>query len=154
MTDAITEGGNVNGENVYGAINLNQKKDNWQDTILGNNLHSLFPEKDQIVGDFPKAGGTAWVEYNASKGYAILHYEGEGSSNSGSSSGDSTGGNGGSSGGTSGSGSSTSFTCPDFTINNVIPHETDPKKGYTVTQGNVYSYAGNYYVCIADGYVK
>lgn len=141
MTDAITDGGNVNGKNVYGAINLNQKKDNWQNTTLGNNLHSLFPEKDQIVGDFPKAGGTAWVEYNASKGYAILHYEGEGSNNGNSSSGDSAGGSGGSSGGTGGETSSSDL---NSFINNAIDYGNG---GYTGELGRIYIYNGSYYLC-------
>lgn len=145
MTDAITDGGNVNGKDVYGAIDLKQKKDDWQDETLGNNLHGLFQE---IVGVYPKVGGTAWVEYKASESKVILHYEGEGS-NSGSSSGGSTGGSG--SGGTSGgNGNSTSFNGSGITIDNVNVLDPDIQKGYSVSSGSVYSYKGNYYVCIAD----
>lgn len=138
MTVAITEGGDVNGKDIYGAINLNQKKDNWQDETLGNNLNSLFPEPEQIVGDYPKAGGTAWVEYDASNGYAILHYEGEGSSNGGSSSGGSTGGNGGSSGGNTGS---VNFD------SSAIDWDKDIKtlNTYTVEVGKIYSWNGSIY---------
>ena len=143
MTDAITEGGNVNGKSAYGEIDLKQKEDNWQDETLGDNLESLF--SGHIVGEFPKANGTAWVEYDASDSKVILHYEGEGSGNGGSSSGGNTGGT---SGGDT-SGSSTSFTCPDFTIDNVVPLIIE-KKDFSVSKGTVYSYQGNFYVCIAD----
>lgn len=138
MTDAITEGGDVNGKTKYGAIELKQKKDNWQDETLGNNLHSLF--ENHIVGEYPKTGGAAWVEYDASNGYAILHYEGEGSSNGGSSSGGSTGGNGGSSGGTGST---------NKTINDLINTAKDfDSNGFSSKLGNIYNYNNQYYVCI------
>ena len=41
------------------------------------------------------------------------------------------------------------MTFPEFTINHVIPFAVDSSTGVTVTQGNVYSYNGRYYVCIA-----
>lgn len=42
------------------------------------------------------------------------------------------------------------MTFPEFTINHVIPFSVDSSTGVTVTQGNVYSYNGRYYVCIAN----
>lgn len=42
------------------------------------------------------------------------------------------------------------MTFPKFTINHVIPFAVDSSTGITVTRGNVYSYNGRYYVCIAD----
>ena len=39
---------------------------------------------------------------------------------------------------------------PEFTISHVIPFAVDSSTGITVTRGNVYSYNGRYYVCIAD----
>lgn len=135
MTDAITEGGNVNGKDVYGEIELKQKQDNWQDTTLGNNLHGLFQE----VKGHPVANGTAWVEYNASKGCAILHYESEGSGTGGSSGG-STGGTGESSGGTSST---------NKKINDLISTAKDfDSNGFSSKLGNIYNYNNQYYVCI------
>lgn len=138
MTDAITNGGDVNGQTEYGAIDLKQKKDDWQDETLGNNLHGLFQKVD---GDYPKANGTAWVEYKASESKVILHYEGEGSGNGGSSSGDSTGGNGGSSGGITGNTGSVNFDSL------AIDWDSDIKtlNTYTVEVGKIYSWNGNFY---------
>lgn len=100
-----------------------------------------------------------------STGQAILHYEGgTGGSTGGESSregsgitgGNTTGGSGNTGGNTSGrgtgtnTGSNTSVTFPEFTINHVIPFAVDSNTGVTVTHGNVYSYNGRYYVCIAD----
>lgn len=42
------------------------------------------------------------------------------------------------------------MTFPEFTINHVIPFAVDSSTGITVTRGNVYSYNGRYYACIAD----
>lgn len=105
MAEAITDGGNVNGQEKFGAVELKQKKDGWQSTGLKENLEGVYGTN--IVGDGPKAGGTAWVEYNGEK--AILHYEdGSGNSGSGSTGGGSTGSGstgGGSTGGNTGGGS-------------------------------------------------
>lgn len=137
MTDAITDGGNVNGKDVYGAIDLKQKKDDWQDETLGNNLHGLFQE---IVGDYPKVGGTAWVEYKASESKVILHYEGEGSGTGGSSSGGSTGGS--DSGGTSGNDISAINL-----VKNAISISSDDYS-YQLSKGNVYKIGNKYYVAL------
>ena len=110
MAEAITEGKNINGKEKFGAVELKQKKDEWQSTGLKQNLEGTY---GQVVGEYPKAGGTAWVEYDGEK--AILHYEGgtgnAGGSTGGSSTGGSTGGSsvggitGGSTGGSSVGGS-------------------------------------------------
>lgn len=145
MTDAITEGGDVNGKNVYGAINLNQKKENWQDTTTGTNLHGLFQEVD----GHPVPNGTAWVEYKASESKVILHYEGEGSSNGDSSFGGNTGGNGGSSGGTSGSNVSASDLINNATV---IPSDD---YSYQLKIGNIYKIGDKYYVALnSQNYAK
>lgn len=178
ISDALLDGTSVNGKEKYGAVQLKRKKDNWQNTELATNLHSVYA---QVIGT-PVANGTAWVEYNNSTGQAILHYEGgTGNTTSGSTGGESsgeesgttvgntTGGSGNTGGNTSGSGtgstaggttgetgtgtntgSNTSVTFPEFTINHVIPFAVDSSTGVTVTHGNVYSYNGRYYVCIAD----
>lgn len=172
ISDALLDGTSVNGKEKYGAVQLKQKKDNWRNTELATNLHSVYA---QVKGT-PVANGTAWVEYNDSTGQAILHYEGGtgnttggGSSGegSGTTGGNTTGGSGSTGGNTSGSGtgstvggttggtgtntgSNTAVTFPEFTINHVIPFAVDSSTGITVTKGNVYSYNGRYYVCIAD----
>lgn len=72
ISDALLDGTSVNGKQKYGAVQLKQKEDNWQNTELATNLHSVYA---QVIGA-PVANGTAWVEYNDSTGQAILHYEG------------------------------------------------------------------------------
>ncbi|MGN8818151.1 type II secretion system protein [Oribacterium sp. HCP28S3_H8] len=100
MAEAITDGGDVNGYAMFGAVELKQKKNEWQSTGLKENLQGVY---QSIEGDHPKAGGTAWVEYRDDQ--VILHYEGgSGSSGSGNAGGGSTGG-GSDSGGSTGSGS-------------------------------------------------
>lgn len=78
MADAITEDGDIDGKNAYGAITLKQKKADWQDITLKGNLEGVFGEVDGS----PASGGTAWVTYNSAKGYAILHYDGSSSGSS------------------------------------------------------------------------
>ena len=41
MSEAITEGGNVSGKDLFGAVELKQKKDQWQSSGLKENLESL-----------------------------------------------------------------------------------------------------------------
>lgn len=96
MAEAITDGGNVNGQDKFGAVELKQKKNDWQNTGLKKSLEGVY----QRIEGYPKAGGIAWVEYKNDQ--VILHYE-DGSGNSGSGS---TGG-GSSTGGSTGGGSST-----------------------------------------------
>ena len=81
-------------------MELKQTQNGWQLTELANSLNSLFGP-DRIVGNGPNRGGIAWVEYDAQRECALLHYEG------GSSTGGNTGGNTGGSGGDSGTGSDT-----------------------------------------------
>ena len=109
ISDALLDGTSVNGKEKYGAVRLKQKKDNWQNTELATNLHSVYA---QVIGT-PVANGTAWVEYNDSTGQAILHYEG-GTGNtaggsagegSGTTGGNTTGGSDSTGGGTTGGGS-------------------------------------------------
>ena len=101
MTDGITSGGSVNANHEkYAAVELKQTQNGWQLTELANSLNSLFGP-DRIVGNGPNRGGIAWVEYDAQRECALLHYEG------GSSTGGNTGGNTGGSGGESGTGSDT-----------------------------------------------
>ena len=107
MAEAITDGGNVDGKDMFGAVDLKQKKDQWQSAGLKENLEGVYGTN--IVGEYPTAGGTAWVEYKNDQ--VILHY-GDGSGNSGSGNagggrtGGSTGGSsaGGSTGGSTGGG--------------------------------------------------
>ena len=58
MIEAITSGGDVDGKTLYGAVELKQKKDEWQNTGLKSNLEGIY---GQVVGDYPKAGGTNYV---------------------------------------------------------------------------------------------
>ena len=103
MAEAITDGGDVNGKDMYGAVELKQKKDEWQSTGLKENLEGVYGT--HIVGEYPKAGGTAWVEYKDDK--VILHYEGGSRSTGGSAGGITGDGNtgGSSAGGSTGDGS-------------------------------------------------
>lgn len=65
MADAIMDGGAVNkNHSTYEPIRLQQQKNEWQSTGLKTNLEGVFGD---VVGEYPKAGGQAWVEYSASK---------------------------------------------------------------------------------------
>jgi prepilin-type N-terminal cleavage/methylation domain-containing protein len=104
MAEAITDGGDVDGRKMFGAVELKQQKDQWQSTGLGKNLESVY---NKVDGKCPQAGGTAWVEYKDDQ--VILHYEagnGSGSGNPGSTGGNTGGGNSGSTGGNTGGGNS------------------------------------------------
>ena len=130
--------------------------------------------------DFAKLALLQDAANTDSTGQAILHYEGgtgnatcgstggeSSGEESGTTGGNTTGGSGNTGGNTSGSGtcstgggttggtgtntgSNTSVSFPEFTISHVIPFAVDSSTGITVTRGNVYSYNGRYYVCIAD----
>lgn len=104
--------------------------------------------------DFAKLALLQDAANTDSTGQAILHYEGgsgnTGGNTSGSGTGSTAGGTTGGIGTGTNTGSNTSVTFPEFTINHVIPFAVNSSTGVTVTRGNVYSYNGRYYVCIAD----
>lgn len=157
ISDALLDGTSVNGKKKYGAVQLKRKKDNWQNTELATNLHSVYA---QVIGT-PVANGTAWVEYNDSTGQAILHYEG-GSDNttggttgggssgegSGTTGGNTTGGSGNTGGGTTG-GTGTN-TGSNSVLNGLMSGAgTWPAhgEGGTVTVGHIYKLPDDtYYV--------
>lgn len=82
LTDAMM-GGSVNKNHAdYAPVQLRQQKDEWQSDGLKASLEGVFGE---VTGEFPKSGGHAWVEFDASRNVAVLHYDdGSGSSGSGS----------------------------------------------------------------------
>lgn len=177
LSEVLTSEEDVDGKTLYGAIKLQQKKDEWQNTGTKSNLEGLF---GNVVGEYPKAGGTAWVEYSYAGETAILHYEGGSTSSgdtdsggsassgdtgsSGSTSGDDTDSSGSTSGGdagssgssdgdTSGSGESGSGTISG------LPSSIDAtdweqaiagKSSYHIVAGNVYTYEGAVYIAGKD----
>lgn len=169
MSEAITEGGNVSGKDLFGAVELKQKKDEWQSTGLKENLEGVY---QKVEGDYPKAGGTAWVEYKDDQ--VILHYEGgSGSSGSGNAGGGSTGGgsdSGGSTGGGSTSGGtgggSGSLANPDeINTTTNLPNAfnssindwnkiVSENPSYNIVLGMVYSYQGSIYFGTSNTEVK
>lgn len=137
MTDAITEGGDVNGKNQYGAVQLKQQKNEWQNTGLKSNLEGVYGE---VVGGYPKAGGTAWVEYKDDQ--VILHYEDGNGSNGGGS--DNGGGGSGDNNGGSGNGT----VAEQISSNSVVlPEKINGT--FQVERGKIYSYKGGYYVALS-----
>ena len=160
ISDALLDGTSVNGKVKYGAVRLKQKKDNWLNTELATNLHSVYA---QVIGT-PVANGTAWVEYNDSTGQAILHYEG-GTGNttggnttggSGTTGGNTTGGSGSTGGNTSGSGTGSTGTNADANkaYENLGSQANDwPEKGtdcvVDVYTGQIIRYNGQLYVSAA-----
>ena len=165
MTEAITEGSNVvSGKDLFGAVKLRQKKDQWQSSGLKENLEGIY---QKVEGDYPKAGGTAWVEYKDDQ--AILHYEGGsgnaggGSTGGGSDSGGSTGG-GSTSGGTGGG--SGSLANPDeINTTTNLPNAfnssindwnkiVSENPSYNIVLGMVYSYQGSIYFGTSNTEVK
>ena len=172
MVEAITDGGDVDGKDMFGAVEIKQKKDEWQSTGLKENLEGVY---GQVVGEYPKAGGTAWVEYKDDQ--AILHYEGgSGSSGGGSTGGGSTGGGntGGSTAGNTGGGNTGEGNTGDGSgansdlqgsgpsgVLSIItskateiqekPQETDNKTyNIKISKGNIYTYKGETYIATTD----
>ena len=155
ISDALLDGTSVNGSEKYGAVQLKQKKDNWQNTELATNLHSVYA---QVIGT-PVANGTAWVEYNDSTGQAILHYEGGTGNTTGGSTGEGSGTTGGSDstgGNTSGSGTGSTGTNadPNKAYENLGSQANDwPEKGtdcvVDVSTGQIIRYNGQLYVSAA-----
>ena len=134
MAEAITSGDDIDGKTLYGAVELRQKKDQWQSSGLKKNLESVY---GKIEGEYPKAGGTAWVEYKDEE--VILHYE------NGSGSGDSD--NGGDSGGGGNNPTSTdSSKAYDNITKKGINWPAKGDGGISVTRGEVISYNGITYV--------
>ncbi len=167
MAEAITDGGDVDGKYMFGAVDLKQKKDEWQSTGLKENLEGVYGKN--IVGDYPKAGGTAWVEYKDDQ--VILHYgDGSGSSGSGNAGGGSTGesaggstggssaGNtgGGNSGGSLGGGSGESSALRSLTEqiekskDGELPESISEGSNFSIKRGNIYGYKGKVYVALTD----
>lgn len=81
LTDAMM-GGSVNKNHAdYAPVQLRQQKDAWQSDGLKASLEGVFGE---VKGTGPKAAGQAWVEFDASRNVAVLHYDdGSGSAGSG-----------------------------------------------------------------------
>lgn len=157
MSEAITEGGNVSGKDLFGAVELKQKKDQWQSSGLKENLEGVYQD---VEGDYPKAGGTAWVEYKDDQ--AILHYEG-GSGSSGSGSGNTGGGStgggstgGSDSGGNTGGGPGGSSALGSLTEqiekskDEDLPESIAEGSTYSIKNGNIYGYKGKVYVALTD----
>ncbi|MGI5989924.1 MAG: pilus assembly FimT family protein [Lachnospiraceae bacterium] len=155
MTEAITEGSNVSGKDLFGAVKLKQKKDQWQSSGLKENLEGVYQD---VEGDYPKAGGTAWVEYKDDQ--AILHYEGGSSgSGSGNTGGGSTGGGstgGSDSGGNTGGGPGGSSALGSLTEqiekskDGDLPESIAEGSTYSIKNGNIYGYKGKVYVALTD----
>lgn len=157
MVEAITDGGDVDGKDMFGAVEIKQKKDEWQSTGLKENLEGVY---GQVVGEYPKAGGTAWVEYKDDQ--AILHYEG-GSGNAGGSTGGSTGG--GNTGGSTGSGSGSLVGPDDNNTDTNLPNAFNSSindwdgivrenPSYNIVPGMVYSHQGSIYFGTSNTQVK
>lgn len=150
MTEAITDGGDVDGRAKFGAVELKQKKDQWQNSRLKENLEGVYGSN--IIGEYPKAGGTAWVEYKDDQ--AILHYEG-GSGNAGGSD----------SGGSTGGGSGSLANPDDINTNTNLPNAFNTSindwdkividhPSYNIVPGMVYSYQGSIYFGTSNTKVK
>lgn len=166
MAEAITEGSDVNGKDMFSAVDLKQKKDQWQSTGLKENLEGVYQEID---GEYPKAGGIAWVEYKDDK--VILHYEGGsgnaggGSDSGGSTGGESTGGGNTGEGNTGGESGSGSLANPDeINSSTQLPNAFNSSinewdkivsdhPSYNIVPGMVYSYKGSIYIGTRDAHV-
>lgn len=92
LADAMM-GGSVNKDHKdYAPVQLRQQKDEWQSDGLKASLEGVFGE---FTGTGPKAAGQAWVEFDAARNVAVLHYDdGSGSSGSGSAGSGAEGGGG------------------------------------------------------------
>lgn len=80
LADAMM-GGSVNKDHKdYAPVQLRQQKDEWQSDGLKASLKGVF---GKVTGTGPKAAGQAWVEFDAARNVAVLHYD-DGSGSSGS----------------------------------------------------------------------
>lgn len=163
MSEAITEGGNVSGKDLFGAVELKQKKDQWQSSGLKENLEGTY---QKVEGGSPKAGGTAWVEYKDDE--AILHYEdGSGNAGSGESTGGGTGGSTGgeNTGGSTGGGSGSITNPDDINSSTNLPNAfnssindwdeiVSENPSYNIVPGMVYSHQGATYFGTSNTLVK
>ncbi|MCH4013851.1 MAG: type II secretion system GspH family protein [Solobacterium sp.] len=152
MTEAITDGGDVNGEEKFGAVELKQKKNEWQSTGLKNNLEGVY---QSIEGGYPKAGGTAWVEYKDDQ--VILHYgDGSGNAGGGSTGGENTG---------DGSGSGSLANPDEINSSTQLPNAFNTSindwdkivsnnPSYNIVPGMVYGYQGSIYFGTSNTEVK
>lgn len=90
LADAMM-GGSVNKDHKdYASVQLRQQKDEWQSDGLKASLEGVFGE---VAGTGPKAAGQAWVEFDAARNVAVLHYD-DGSGSSGSAGSGAEGGGG------------------------------------------------------------
>lgn len=90
LADAMM-GGSVNKDHKdYAPVQLRQQKDEWQSDGLKASLKGVFGE---VAGTGPKAAGQAWVEFDAARNVAVLHYD-DGSGSSGSAGSGAEGGGG------------------------------------------------------------
>ena len=55
LTEAICDGGSVNGQTAYGAVKIRQQNNGWQTSGTEKSLHSVFSE---VIGS-SVAGGMA-----------------------------------------------------------------------------------------------
>ncbi|MCH4027302.1 MAG: type II secretion system GspH family protein [Lachnospiraceae bacterium] len=152
MAEAITDGGDVNGMDMFGAVVLKQKKDQWQSAGLKKNLEGVY---QSIEGDYPKAGGTAWVEYKNDK--VILHYgDGSGNAGGGSTGGENTG---------DGSGSGSLANPDEINSSTQLPNAFNTSindwdkivsnnPSYNIVPGMVYGYQGSIYFGTSNTEVK
>lgn len=134
MSEALTSEENVKGNELYGTVKLQQKKNGWNNDNLKKNLEGVFTE---IVGEEPKAGGTAWVEYDWDNEKSILHYEGSGGSDNNAS--DNTD-------------SDPANAVQKKLIDSAKPLDTS--KDINVSIGEVYSYNNKIYVSLSQGVLK
>ena len=90
LADAMM-GSSVNKDHKdYAPVQLRQQKDEWQSDGLKASLKGVFGE---VAGTGPKAAGQAWVEFDAARNVAVLHYD-DGSGSSGSAGSGAEGGGG------------------------------------------------------------
>ena len=72
MVEALSEGKDVNTDGSR-KIPLEQKQNNWQNDTFKNSLEGIA-----TVEGTPKAGGNAWVSFEAENSKVTIHFDGAG----------------------------------------------------------------------------
>ena len=135
---------------------LKQKKDGWQMDTTNLNIGGVMASDSVHWHGIPKAGGSCTIRFTNEEVH--IYWSGDGSDDTSNNQPTDT------PNGTpdnnptdkpdnsnsSGNGENTgTVNGTDISIKNTVPFVVD-KNGVTLTAGTVYSYLGNYYVCIAD----
>ena len=135
---------------------LKQKKDGWQMDTTNLNIGGVMASDSVHWHGIPKAGGSCTIRFTNEEVHIYWSRDGSDDTlnnqptDTPNGTPDNNPTNKPDNSNSSGNGENTgTVNGTDISIKNTVPFVVD-KNGVTLTAGTVYSYLGNYYVCIAD----